>query len=114
MLSANFFTSSYILEEEVVRGMKLIASNPNKKILPVIVSDFIGLDKLKNAIDVSSEEQELILGLGDFQYLAYGSNVNPVTKNTEETVLSLKDFSNRNELEKGLTQIVERVLDAIK
>lgn len=56
MLSVNFFSSSYILEQEVVKGMEQIAQNPDKKILPVIVSAFAGLDKLKHAIDNPTED----------------------------------------------------------
>ncbi len=114
MLSANFFTSAYILEEEVVKGMEMIAQNTNKKILPVIVSDFVGLDKLGSAIKNPTEKQEAILGLGKFQYLAYGKNINPLTKQSEETILSLKDLANRNELDKGLSQIVERIIQILK
>lgn len=111
MLSANFFSSAYIIEQEVIKGMELIAQNPNKKILPIIVSDFVGLDKIKKAMkEQVNANQEKILGLGNFQYLAYGKDINPLTHNSEEKILTLKDFTNRNELEKALSQICEKIL----
>lgn len=114
MLSANFFSSAYIIEQEVIKGMELIAQNKNKKILPIIVSDFVGLDKIKKAMNGEIDaKQEKILGLGDFQYLAYGKDINPLTKNGEEKILTLKDFANRNELEKALSQICEKILEII-
>ena len=113
MLSANFFSSSYILEQEVIKGMELIANNPDKKILPVIVSAFPGLDKLKSAIQNHTDEQKAILELGNFQYLAYGKDVNPVTGNYEEKIMSLKEFSNKNQLEVALSQIVEKIVEIL-
>ncbi len=115
MLSANFFSSAYIIEQEVIKGMELIAQNKNKKILPIIVSDFVGLDKIKKAMNGEIDaKQEKILGLGDFQYLAYGKGINPLTHNGEEKILTLKDFANRNELEKALSQICEKIIEIFK
>lgn len=115
MLSANFFSSAYIIEQEVIKGMEFIAQNSNKKILPIIVSDFVGLDKIKKAMNSEIDvKQEKILGLGDFQYLAYGKDINPLTQNGEEKILTLKDFANRNELEKALSQICEKIIEIFK
>lgn len=50
MLSTNFFSSSYIREKEILEVMKQMKENPDKKILPVIVSKFVGLDNLKKLI----------------------------------------------------------------
>jgi internalin A len=110
MLSANFFSSRYILEEEVKKGMELIERNPNKKILCVIVSDFVGLDKLKSSIRPGEQSilQEAVLQLADWQYLPYGTVTNKVTGNTEEKIIPLKYHPR---IDEALTQITTKILE---
>ena len=116
MLSANFFTSSYILEKEVLNVMESISkgTNTNTKILPIVVSEFIGLDKLGGKIEDPNDIQKAILGISDYQYLPYGKIINPLTNQTEERIISLKEYANKNQLEEALKQIVESVIKVLK
>jgi internalin A len=113
MLSANFFSSKYILDKEVKRGMDLINDNKKKNILCVVVSDFIGLDKLKIELENRniSKLQEALLQLASFQYLPYDKKTNNVTGNEEELIVPLKIHSN---IEGALKQITEKVLEEVK
>ena len=115
MLSANFFSSKYILDKEVKVGMDLINKNKEKNILCVIVSEFVGLDKLKTALESrgKSELQEAVLNLSSYQYLPYDTIPNSVTNNNEEKIITLKEHTNRNTIERALTQITEKVLNEI-
>jgi len=113
MLSANFFTSHYILEQEVQKGIELIAKDKEKQILCVIVSDFVGIDKLKDAVKDSETNslQDSLLQLGDYQYLPYSLIANSVTGNNEEKIIPLDNHSNVNA---ALKQITEKVLEFCK
>lgn len=115
MLSGNFFDSRYILEKEVINGLEQVESDKEKNILCVIVSDFIGLDKLKNATShLNDTNVNSLLKLSEFQYLPYDKLKNTLTGNFEERIVSLKEHSNKNTLEKALTQITEKVLEYLK
>jgi len=113
MLSANFFSSSYILEKEVRNVMN--KKRDKKSILCVIVSDFIDLDKIENYLKnwQISDKQKAVLMLKDFQYLPYGKEFNQITKQNEEKLTSLKNFSNNGDIETALKQISEKVLDIL-
>jgi internalin A len=110
MLSANFFSSKYILEKEVQKGMDLVLENPDKKILCVIVSDFVGLDKLKSATKEQDLNplQEAVLKLNEWQYLPYGDVLNKVTDKPEEKIIPLNKY---RPVEEALTQIGKKILD---
>jgi len=113
MLSANFFSSSYILEKEVQNVMN--GKRDGKNILCVIVSDIVDLNKIENHLSnwQISDKQKAILKLKDFQYLPYGREFNQVTKQNEEKIVSLKQFSNSSNIETALKQIVEKVLSIL-
>ena len=114
MLSANFFNSKYILEQEVFKGIKLSEVYPKKNILCVIVSDFIGLDKLDDDNRVKSDLQETILKLQKNQYLPYfDKEVNSVTGRKYEQIVPLVRFP-QNEIDLAFTQIVEKVQEALR
>jgi internalin A len=110
MLSANFFTSTYILDEEVQKGMEHVSRDPSKKILCVIVSEFVGLDKLEKAMagrDLNAR-QEAIIGLGKWQFLSYATIVNGVTGNKEEKLVPLKRHPH---IEEALATITEKIVE---
>jgi hypothetical protein len=113
MLSANFFSSSYILEKEVQNVMN--GKRDGKSILCIIVSDFIDLDKIDKYLQNwrISDKQKAILMLKDFQYLPYGKEYNSVTKQNERKIVSLKHFSNNSDIETALKQISEKVLEIL-
>jgi len=113
MLSANFFSSSYILEREVQNVME--GKRDKKSILCVIVSDFVDLNKLETQLQSwqISDKQKAILMLKDFQYLPYGKEFNNVTKQNEEKIMSLKHFANNADIETALKQISEKVLNIL-
>lgn len=113
MLSANFFSSSYILEKEVQSVMD--GKRDKKSILCVIVSDFVDLDKIESHLQnwKISDKQSAILMLKDFQYLPYGKEFNQVTRQNEEKIIPLKQFSNNSNIETALKQIVEKVLNIL-
>jgi len=110
MLSVNFFSSNYILENEVREGMKQISAGKNKNVLCVIVSDFVGLDKLKDFLKdkLISDTQEAITKLSEWQYLPYWKTENKVTGNLEEKIIPLKRYPH---IEKAYAQITEKVLE---
>ena len=107
MLSANFFNSNYILEHEVKEGIKQVSTNENKKILCVIVRDFIGLDNLEDFLKdkLITDTQEAIKKLSKWQYLPYDK-----TEDIEE-IIPLERYKYRN---KAYKQITEKILKALK
>lgn len=114
MLSANFFTSQYILEHEVLEGMSQIANDNRKKIVNVIVSDFIGFDAVKKELlDTFNEQQKAILQLGDYQYLPYGIIKNDVTGKSEEKIIPLVEQT-ASTIDNSFVQITKKVVEALK
>jgi len=112
MLSTNFFFSRYILEEEVKKEIESVERNPNKKILCVIVNNFVGLDKLKSGFQPGEQSeqsilQEAILQLDKRQYLPYGMTINKMTGNIEEKIVPLRYYPR---LDEALTQITGKIL----
>jgi len=114
MLSANFFSSSYIREKEVLEVMKQMKENQNKKILPVIVSEFVGLDKLEKLIESPTEEQEAILDIKNYQFLAYGNVWNHLKNQNEEKIISLEEHRKNQTLNSAFAQICNKILEVIK
>lgn len=113
MLSAGFFSSKYILEKEVQKGMNSLLGKPGKKALCVVVSTFAGLDKLKAAVNEreSSPVQDAVLQLADMQYLPYCKVKNEVTGNMEEKIVPLKKYP---DIDDALAQICEKVLEELR
>jgi internalin A len=115
MLSVDFFSSPYILEKEVQNVIE--GKKGEKKILCVIVREFIGLDKIADYTDRIgsminvSDKQKAILALKDFQYLPYGMDWNSITKQDRERITPLKEYSNKGEIDKALTQITTKILE---
>jgi hypothetical protein len=112
MLSANFFSSEYIIDEEVKKGMYLIGQDPNKKALCVIVSDFVGLQRLGSFSQIENLDdlQKTVLQLSDWQYLPYGKIANSVTGNVEEKIIPLKRYQY---IDEALAQITEKILEVL-
>lgn len=113
MLSANFFSSSYIREKEVLEVMKQMKENPNKKILPVIVSEFVGLDNLKKLIPNPTDVQTAMLDISNHQFLPYGNVWNHLTNQNEEKIISLEENRNNQSLNSALKQICDEILKVI-
>ena len=113
MLSANFFNSNYILENEIKEGLKQVSENKNKKVLCVIVSDFIGMDDLGEFLKgkLITDTQKAIMQLSQWQYLPYGMIENKVTGNSEEKIIPLKRYP---DIEVAYTQIAKKVLEVLK
>jgi len=113
MLSANFFNSRYIIEKEVKEGMEQVIKDQNKKILCVTVSDFVGLDKLKQFLQGErlTDTQKAVLELASWQFLSYGTIVNQVTGNSEEKIIPLKRHPY---IDEAYAQITEKILQALK
>ena len=113
MLSAGFFSSKYILEKEVQKGMDNLLGKPGKKALCVVVSAFAGLDKLKAAVNEreSSPLQDAVFQLADMQYLPYCKVKNEVSGNMEEKIVPLKKYP---DIDEALAQICEKVLEVLK
>lgn len=113
MLSAGFFSSKYILEKEVQKGMDNLLGKPGKKALCVVVSAFAGLDKLKAAVNEreSSPLQDAVFQLADMQYLPYCKVKNEVSGNMEEKIVPLKKYP---DIDDALAQICEKVLEVLK
>lgn len=112
MLSVNFFNSNYILENEIRAGIEQISMNKNKKILCVIVSDFVDLHKLRSFIKNKpvNNIQKAIIELSDWQYLPYAKIKNRVTGNMEEKIIPLKRYPY---IEEAYAQITQKVLDSL-
>ncbi len=105
MLSANFFTSSYIIEQEV---QAVMANGPRQNILCVIVSQ---IPDLLNIPDNS--KQKYVITLSRYQHLPYGQVKNEVTGQTEEKIVPLKDYRNvtGKSIENAFTQIVKKIIE---
>lgn len=116
MLSANFFSSPYIIEKEVANVMNAIEKGKKKDVLCVVVSDFVGVDSLKysNEDRPQIDTQNALLELSSYQYLPYDTITNKVSNNEEEKIISLKEHTNRNTIESALTQIVNKVREKLK
>jgi len=114
MLSANFFSSRYILEKEVLKGMKLIEENPSKQFYCVVVRDFIGLDKLKDSNKAPNELENAILNLSNYQYGVYDYVKNPLSGQNEEKIVSLANWANQGKLDTAMTKIVEKIVEFLK
>ncbi|MDN5104782.1 TIR domain-containing protein [Aliarcobacter butzleri] len=113
MLSANFFSSSYIREKEVLEVMKQMKENPNKKILPIIVSEFVGLDNLKRLIQNPTDIQTAMLDISSHQFLPYGNVWNHLTNQNEEKIISLEEHRKNQSLNSALKQICDEILKVI-
>lgn len=113
MLSANFFNSKYILEDEIQKGMRLIDDNPSKNILCIIVSDFVSLDKLNRPKEDRSELQDSILRLGDHQYLPYANVYNKITEQDEEKIVALANYSKYGNINTAYADIVTKVQEVL-
>ncbi|MBY0540089.1 MAG: TIR domain-containing protein [Campylobacterales bacterium] len=113
MLSANFFSSSYIREKEVLEVMKQMKENPNKKILPVIVSEFVGLDNLKKLIPNPTDVQTAMLDISNHQFLPYGNVWNHMINQNEEKIISLEEHRKNQTLNSALKQICDEILKVI-
>lgn len=114
MLSANFFNSKYILEDEIQKGMSLIDDNPSKNILCIVVSDFVSLEKLNKPKEDRSELQDSILRLGDHQYLPYANIYNKVTEQEEEKIVALANFSRVGNINTAYADIVTKIQEILK
>lgn len=113
MLSANFFSSSYIREKEVLEVMKQMRDNPNKKILPIIVSEFVGLDSLKRLIPNPTDVQIAMLDISNHQFLPYGNVWNHLTNQNEEKIIPLEEHRKNQSLNGALKQICDEILKVI-
>ena len=113
MLSANFFSSSYIREKEVLEVMKQMRDNPNKKILPIIVSEFVGLDSLKRLIPNPTDVQTAMLDISNHQFLPYGNVWNHLTNQNEEKIIPLEEHRKNQSLNGALKQICDEILKVI-
>lgn len=113
MLSANFFSSSYIREKEVLEVMKQMKENPNKKILPIIVSEFVGLDSLKRLIPNPTDVQTAMLDISNHQFLPYGNVWNHITNLNEEKIIPLEEHRKNQSLNKALKQICDEIIKVI-
>jgi internalin A len=113
MLSIDFFGSNYILQNEVYTGINSIRNNPDKQILCVKVGDFPSLDKIRSvtANNVNTTLHDIILSLGDYQYLPYGNIKNIVTGENHEKIKSLKEHSNSKTIDIALTSIANKVIE---
>ena len=113
MLSANFFSSSYIREKEVLKVMEQMRENKDKKIIPVIVSEFVGLDSLKRVITNPTDVQIAMLDISNHQFLPYGNVWNHLTNQNEERIISLEEHRKNQSLNSALKQICDRILKVI-
>lgn len=113
MLSANFFSSSYIREKEVLEVMKQMKENSTKKILPIIVSEFVGLDNLKRLIQNPTDVQTAMLDISNHQFLPYGNIWNHLTNQNEEKIISLEEHRKNQSLNSALKQICDEILKVI-
>ncbi|KAB8152691.1 TIR domain-containing protein [Kordia sp. TARA_039_SRF] len=111
MLSINFFNSRYIIEDEVLKTMNDIANGSNKKVYCIIVSEFPSLDAFDNK--QLNDKQKDILKLGDYQFGMYAQELNKVTGQKEERIISLKEASRLGILDAQLTKIAEKILKDI-
>ena len=121
MLSINFLSSKYILNKEVMEGLRQIKEeNPNKKALCIIVRDFPSLQSFadtKNKDELSPVAQA-ILELSDWQYLPYvrekvGEGTGKLQ--TKECIIPLERYEyDGRTLSQAYSQITDKILEWLK
>lgn len=119
----NFINSDYILKEEVLKTIKAVYENPNKKIICVIVKNFPWklFDKMANSVGISKEEleklsvpnddemkQEALLKLSDYQFLPYFTENNG--QNSKRYLHPLNKWQHE---EDAFSQIVEKIITVL-
>lgn len=116
MLSADFFCSPYILSKEVENVM---TGPSNKKVLCVIVKDFVGLDRIeehiKNVCVKINPTIKAVLKLKGFQYLPYGEWKDAPSGDIIQEIVCLANYSNKtgNHIDTAYAQIAERIMKLI-
>ena len=93
--------------------MKQMRDNPNKKILPIIVSEFVGLDSLKRLIPNPTDVQTAMLDISNHQFLPYGNVWNHLTNQNEEKIIPLEEHRKNQSLNGALKQICDEILKVI-
>lgn len=117
MLSADFFCSPYILSKEVENVM---TESSNKKVLCVIVKDFVGLDTIeeyiRNVCVKINPTIKAVLKLKNFQYLPYGEWKDGLSGDIIQKIVCLANYSNKtgNHIDTAYAQIAERVMKLLE
>lgn len=119
MVSHNFMSSDYIMDEEVKKGIKMAEEDPNKKIICVVV----GACQWQNWTSLESKYKEknpsadfLSSDLSQFQFLPYHQYKNEQGVGIREEIVALEKWGRypydvENE---AYNQIVGRVMKEVK
>ncbi|GAB2612796.1 hypothetical protein GCM10027035_06480 [Emticicia sediminis] len=123
MLSINFVNSDYILKEEVLKTIKAVNENPNKKIVCVVVKNFpwqlfnkmadsVGISKADLEILSTStddeKKQEALLKLADYQFLPYFTEAKE-----KESKRYLHPLNKWQHEEDAYSQIAEKIMTVL-
>ncbi len=117
MLSMNFFSSSYIMSDEVKTGIEMAKKDPNKKIICVIVRTFpsISANRFlgeKNALTSEDGMMYYLEEVKRYQFLPYDNELrSELEKGKKSALKPLEDWPN---ISKPLSQIVEKIEEVLR
>ncbi len=117
MLSMNFFSSSYIMSDEVKIGIEMAKEDPNKKIICVIVRTFPSISAnrflgQKNALTIEDGMMYYLEEVKRYQFLPYDNDIkSELEKGKKSALKPLEDWPN---ISKPLSQIVEKIEEVLR
>jgi internalin A len=119
MVSADFMSSSYIMEQEVKKGIELIKKNPEKKIICVLVGvcqwkNWSVLEEIYN--ESRDESGNFTMDLSKFQFLPYHQYKDEQGVSTREEIIALEKWGRHpyDVINEAYNQIVSKIFDEIK
>lgn len=120
MVSADFMSSDYIMEEEVKKGITLVENNPEKKIICVLVGvcqwkNWSILEEVYNKSKDADGNFSTKRDLSQFQFLPYHQYKNEKGESIREEIVALEKWGRYpyDVVNEAYNQIVSRVLNEI-
>ena len=118
MVSADFMSSSYIMEQEVRKGIELVKNNPEKKIICVLVGvcqwkNWSVLEEIYN--ESRDETGNFTMDLSRFQFLPYHQYKNETGIAIREEIVALEKWGRYpyDVINEAYNQIVSKVFNEI-
>jgi internalin A len=119
MVSADFMSSNYIMEDEVKKGIELVKKNPDKKIICVLVGvcQWSNWSALEEVYNQSKDPQGSFStsDLSQFQFLPYHQYKNEQGVAIREEIVALEKWGRHpyDVINEAYNQIVSRIFNEI-